>query len=258
MSEVYVKNTIIGSGMPKVCVPLMGATDEELLMGAEKILEASARHSIDMVEFRGDYYRSLCDLTALKCIMEKLREIFSDKVFLFTIRSVKEGGEELPCDTPKVNDINAFVIENRLADMVDVELFSGEDDCRRLASLAHENHIHIIMSNHDFVTTPETDVMVNRLLTMQSLGADIVKIAVMPENMEHVADVLKTAAIMKEHHNETPVVVISMGKCGAISRLVGEIFGSAITFATIKDASAPGQISVKNVKEILEYLHRFT
>lgn len=258
MREVSIKNTVIGKEKPKICIPLMGSTDEELLAEAGEILEQAKTYNISIVEFRADYYGSLGDLQALKSIMEKLKQLFADMVFLFTIRSEREGGESLPFRHPSINEINYFVIENRLADMVDVELFSGEKEIQKLISVAKNNHIKIIMSNHEFSTTPDAEVMVERLCNMQSLGADIVKIAVMPENMEQVADALKAAAIMKEHHGKTPFVVISMGKNGAVSRLVGEIFGSAITFATIKDASAPGQMSVKNVNEIIEYLHRYT
>lgn len=256
MREVTIKNTVIGRGMPKICIPLMGSTDDELLTGARKILEQAKTYSISIVEFRADFYGNLSNLQALKSIMEKLRQLLADVVFLFTIRSEREGGESLPFLHPGINEINYFVIENKLADMVDVELFSDEEEIQKLVSAAKKNQVKVIMSNHEFATTPDAEVMVERLCNMQSLGADIVKIAVMPENMEHVADTLKAAAIMKEHHNETPVVVISMGKSGAVSRIVGEIFGSAITFAAIKDASAPGQLSVKDANEILEYLHR--
>ena len=35
---------------------------------------------------------------------------------------------------------------------------------------------------------------------------------------------------------------MSMGKLGVISRICGEVFGSAVTFGTAGKASAPGQL----------------
>ena len=52
-------------------------------------------------------------------------------------------------------------------------------------------------------------------------------------------------------HPDTPVISISMGKKGALSRLGGELFGSCVTFGAYDKASAPGQISVEELYEIL-------
>ncbi len=255
MNTVNIKNIIIGEGMPKICVPLMGKTDEELLKGAKDIVACAKECNISIVEFRGDFYEKLDNKDALKNIMAKLQEIFADIVFLFTIRSHKEGGEKLGFTFPTVNEINAFVIENKLADMVDVELFSGEEECKKLITLAKKNNVRIIMSNHDFNTTPDIDDMVERIVRMQEYGVDIAKIAVMPEDIIHVANLLKATTIIKEKYNSTPVVTISMGKLGAVSRISGQIFGSAITFATLGKSSAPGQLAVEEMKMLLENIN---
>ena len=56
-------------------------------------------------------------------------------------------------------------------------------------------------------------------------------------------------------HPETPVITMSMGALGAVSRLAGETFGSAMTFANPGQASAPGQVSLNIVNEVLDALH---
>ena len=48
---------------------------------------------------------------------------------------------------------------------------------------------------------------------------------------------------------------MSMSSIGLTSRLVGEQFGSAITFATVGKASAPGQMDVHALKSVLTALH---
>ena len=52
-----------------------------------------------------------------------------------------------------------------------------------------------------------------------------------------------------------PIITMSMGKLGRLSRMMGEYFGSCMTFATAKDASAPGQVPLDDLKKVLEVLH---
>ena len=52
-----------------------------------------------------------------------------------------------------------------------------------------------------------------------------------------------------------PIITMSMGKLGLISRLCGEVFGSALTFGCAGQASAPGQIDAKELKAVLEITH---
>ena len=66
---------------------------------------------------------------------------------------------------------------------------------------------------------------------------------------------LAATAEMADHHPETPVITMSMGTLGAVSRLCGEAFGSAMTFANPGAASAPGQVPLDVVNEVLESLH---
>lgn len=254
MKYCEIRNKIIGSGRPKICVPLVGTTDEEMLWQADKVLEEAGNEGIiDMVEFRGDFYEGLNDMKQLSAILGMLRDKLGDIILLFTVRSEKEGGEPLKFDTPSVREINSFVIKNKLADMVDLELFS---DSAELVGLAKENDVKVIMSNHDFETTPDTDIIVNRLGRMQALGADIAKIAVMPENKMHVIKLLE-ATVMSNECTHIPIVAISMGKAGAISRMSGELFGSAISFAVIGKASAPGQIPVGELAGMIEMIEGY-
>ena len=53
-----------------------------------------------------------------------------------------------------------------------------------------------------------------------------------------------------------PIITMSMSGMGVISRLAGEVFGSALTFGSVKAASAPGQIPVDKLNNILEVIHK--
>lgn len=252
-----IKQKTIGFERPKICVPLVGRSDKEILGQADAIRIAAEKDTIDMVEFRADYYEALNDENHLSILLKQLQDKFRDIIFLFTIRSEQEGGEKLDFNSPGISEINSFVIRNRLADMVDVELMSGTETVAAQVKLAGKHNVKIIMSNHDFNTTPDTEVIVNRLRNMQDLGADVAKIAVMPECRMHVLNLLAAAAVMNDRYAKVPIVTISMGKNGAISRMCGELFGSAITFSVLEKASAPGQIPVHELNEMMEIIHRY-
>ena len=88
----------------------------------------------------------------------------------------------------------------------------------------------------------DTEGIVYHLCQMQKLGADIVKYAVTPQCARDVLTLLDATLTMQEEHNETPVITMSMGGQGAVSRVCGSVFGSSITFGTAGNSSAPGQL----------------
>lgn len=142
-----------------------------------------------------------------------------------------------------------------MADLIDVELYAGDDVVEELVAFAHEYNVYVIMSNHDFEKTPDKDVIVERLMTMQEKNADILKMAVMPRDTYDVLTLLWATNEVQKELARKPVVTMSMSKLGVVSRVCGEIFGSAITFGTVGEASAPGQIPVTSLKEILDLFH---
>ena len=244
-----IKHCIIGFDRPKICVPLVGRSAEEIIAQADQIRQSQRSSAIDMVELRGDYLDILPDYEVLDRLLAKVAEILPEKVLLFTIRSEAEGGEKLAFTTPTIYEINRHVIEKATADMVDIELFSGAEQAEEMIGIAKEKGVKIIMSNHDFQTTPDASTIVNRLRSMQDLGADVAKIA--------VVNLLAATAMMQEAYAEVPVVTMSMGKMGAISRISGQVFGSAITFASFAEASAPGQIPVDKMDEALTLIEKY-
>ena len=85
-------------------------------------------------------------------------------------------------------------------DLVDVELFSEETVIGNILATAKENGVFVIMSNHDFFKTPAKEEIVARLRKMQEYGADIPKIAVMPESVKDVITLLDATNTMKTQY----------------------------------------------------------
>ena len=125
---------------------------------------------------------------------------------------------------------------------------------REMADLAHRHHVSVILSNHDFTATPDESEMLRRLQHMEELGADIAKIAVMPQSAGDVLTLL-SATHKASQSLSCPVITMSMKGTGLISRLSGEVFGSCMTFGSVGEASAPGQIEAGRLKDILAIIH---
>ncbi|WP_462408804.1 type I 3-dehydroquinate dehydratase [Neobacillus sp. Marseille-QA0830] len=247
---VSVKGVTIGEGIPKICVPLVGKTLQDLM--EEAVLLKTL--DLDLVEWRADFFDQVEDVASVRKALEVIRGILVDVPIIFTFRSASEGGNR-EISKEFYFDLNESVVETGLADFIDVELFNDEHDVKTLLESAHQRGMFVIISNHDFAKTPSKEEIVSRLRKAQELGGDIPKIAIMPTSVGDVLTLLDASKTMAEEHADRPFITISMGGKGTISRLSGETFGSAVTFAAAKAASAPGQLTVQEVRQIIEILH---
>ena len=229
-----------------ICVPVVANGDVDAIKQTEKIIEKSKNCKIDIAEFRADHYRALEDCDKLKHLLCDIHTRLKNAgiKLLFTIRSDKEGGERLDFIAPSINEINLFVAENALADMIDVEYFSDNDSAERVIKAAKKNKIDVVLSFHDFDKTPTLDEMLERYKGMHERGADIIKLAVMPHSEQDVNNLLEAVSTTYEKYSDVKVVGISMGELGRRTRIEGYKYGSYLTFAIIDKASAPGQVSV--------------
>ena len=251
MNTVKVRNIEIGAGIPKICVPIVGVTREEILAAAENIKSTKA----DVVEWRVDWYEDIFDFTKTEATMQALREVLGEMPILFTFRTSKEGGEKA-IETETYVELNQNAAKTGLVDLVDVEAFTGDDVVKAVVETAHENGVKVIASNHDFHKTPAKEKIVSRLRKMQELGADIPKIAVMPQNKKDVLTLLAATEEMVSEYADRPIITMSMSGTGVISRLCGEVFGSALTFGAVGKVSAPGQMEIEDLTTVLGLLHK--
>lgn len=249
MNPVIVRGVNIGEGMPKLCVSLTAKTKAELLEDAAAIVgDEVASSVIDIVEWRADYYEGPIEILA------ELRQIVGDKPLIFTYRTASEGG--MGSIDSSYESLLKEAIDSGFVDLVDVELLIGDETATQLIAYAHAKGVKVIASNHDFRGTPEVEEIVTRLQSMQKLGADILKIAVMPKNMKDVLTLLEATVVMSEQYAQCPLVTIAMSDLGAISRVTGEVFGSSITFGSLGKLSAPGQIAASELSDLLIRVHQ--
>ena len=250
MSCVTIRGCCIGEGRPKVIIPIVEPTETAVL---EKAAEFSTLRA-DCVEWRVDLFELAKDLRAVAHCAAKLRVALKDKLLLVTFRTKSEGGIAALSREEYIRFIHT-VLDTDCADLIDIEFFTAGAGLSVLVEDTHTAGAAVVCSSHDFHKTPPRAELVSRMVQMQRTGADLPKLAVMPRCRTDVLELLAATAEMADLHPETPVITMSMGTLGAVSRLAGEAFGSAMTFANPGQASAPGQVSLDIVNEVLNALH---
>lgn len=249
MSSITIRGCCIGAGRPKVILPIVASTADGILSEAVRL----AAQKADCIEWRADWFPGALDPAALGQVLSGLRAALEEKLLLVTFRTKAEGGEAALTPQQYASFCEA-VCASGCADLLDIEFFPNREHLSALIEQAHRAGTAVVCSSHDFHKTPPRAEMVARLTAMQQVGADLPKLAVMPCSPSDVLELLAATAEMAECHPETPVITMSMGALGAVSRLCGEAFGSAMTFANPGQASAPGQVALDVVNEVLESL----
>lgn len=247
---IKVKNITIGEGSPKICVPMVGKTVEQLVQEARLLRTID----LDIIEWRVDFFEEVEKVSKVLVALTEIRAILSEIPLVFTFRTAKEGGEK-QLRPEEYKALYKAVLAARMVDIIDIELFTSEEDVKELIELAHSQQVYVIVSNHDFQKTPSKDEIISRLRKAQEIGGDLPKIAVMPNSPEDVLTLLAATLEMNEKYADRPIITMSMAGKGMISRLAGEVFGSALTFGAAKKTSAPGQLPVAQLRDFLSILH---
>lgn len=249
MTTVKVRNIVLGEGLPKIAVPNVGVTEEEILASAKEIAAAKP----DIMEWRIDYYEAgIKDNEKLIATAKALRDVVGELPILVTFRTKNEGGV-LELAEDEYLDLVATVVTNRLGDAVDIELFHDEERVKDLVKQAHNYNVVVIMSNHDFEKVPAKDVIEFRLKKMADLGADVPKLACMPHSADDVLTLLNATNDARKALS-TPIITMAMADLGKVSRIAGQVFGSCLSFGAVGKTSAPGQLSIEDLRNAENYL----
>lgn len=251
MKPVIVRSVTIGEGIPKVCVPIVGRTRKEIVTAGREMCDVGA----DVVEWRADWYEDVFHFEEVEKTVVDLREALGEIPLLFTFRTAKEGGEKV-IQKDRYIELNQKVSATGMVDLIDVEVFTGDAAVCAIVETAHKNGVKVVGSNHDFYSTPAQEEIVARLCRMQEMDIDLPKIAVMPTSKKDVLTLLSATEEMYTKYADRPIITMAMARAGVISRLCGEVFGSALTFGAAQKSSAPGQMDVRDLKIILDLLHK--
>lgn len=255
-----VRGIELGRARPEIIVPLVGEDADALQAQAEAATATRAR----IVEWRLDRFRpDLEDAQehreAVLDALPALRALLGpDRALLVTFRTTAEGGARPLADRDLGVLLESLITGRRAGtqsavDMVDIETARTARVVERVIAAAHRHGTVVVGSFHDMEGTPSEQELVETLRAQRRLGADVPKIAVTPHGPRDVLTLLSASVAVAEDLSG-PHIAISMGTLGATSRVAAETFGSAATFASAGEGSAPGQLGAHDVAGMLELL----
>lgn len=257
---------VLGEGIPKTIVPLTASSLEALLAECA----AAAAAECDIVEWRIDHFAGFRAAPpgdappgapssgGVDSILEAASHLTAaaGRPLLATFRTASEGGASAisPAEYEALLDA---LVRGGGVQAVDVEHFRAPGLTARVAEAAHAAGVAVVASYHDFGATPPRERILARLAAMAGSGADVAKIACMPKRMEDVLTLL-AASSEASRTLDAPIIAVSMGPLGVISRGAAGQFGSCATFAAVGEASAPGQVPLAELEPVLRSFARWS
>ena len=237
---------VSGGAFPLICTPLVGRTRDAVLTEMDAVLPKKP----DVLEWRVDYFEALGDTQHVLDTARAVRDRAGATPVMFTRRSATEGGEKIALPEAQVVQLYVDVCASRLVDLIDYETANAVADFRRLRAASREHGIALIGSYHNFQATPDAAALGARFALAHRLEADIAKVAVMPKGPPDVLTLLG-ATYDASQSLPIPLISMSMGPYGSLSRMVGFVYGSALTWAVGKSSSAPGQVPIEDLRAVL-------
>lgn len=240
---------LAGGRLPAICVPLVGRDADALAREAA----AAAALGPDLLEWRVDFFGGIADTAQVLAAAARIREAAGGLPVLFTRRAQREGGQPISLSEDQVVALYAAVCAARSVDAVDFEMANDAAHVQAVRQASRAAGVALFLSFHDFGATPAAQVLLDRFRQAARLQADVAKVAVMPRQPDDVLALLQ-ATLAASRELAIPVVSMSMAQLGALTRLCGWVFGSALTFAVGQGASAPGQLPVAGLRDAIALL----
>lgn len=231
---------------PYICVPITGKTYEEIMSQLDTIIEQAP----DVIEWRADFFSGLDDVQKTIAIVKEIKNK-TDIPLLFTIRGEHEGGEKISLNEEEKVQLISQVCRHTFVDLVDYETSNEKQFVEKVRKVTKENDKQLILSYHHFSKTPSNEELIERAKQAEKYGADVIKIAVMPNTKDDVFRLLEVTRRLDQLIDK-PIITMSMGEIGALSRIIGWAYGSILTFGVGVKSSAPGQIPVKELREAIQ------
>ena len=220
--------------MGKFCIPVVETTVGKALIAIKEV-----NRWADLIELRVDYLKGV----KLSLLLEN-----QQKPFIVTNRRREEGGKYRGEESKRLGVLQEAI--DLGADYIDVELATESPFLQRL--IRNKKETQVILSFHDFQRTPSLKELQRLSGQMIRLGADVIKIVPFAKSWEDNLNILSLIPFAREKKQK--IVAFCMGEKGKISRIFSPFLGAAWTYASLNKsrASAPGQLTVRELREIWE------
>ncbi|HEY6070380.1 MAG TPA: type I 3-dehydroquinate dehydratase [Chthoniobacterales bacterium] len=188
------------------------------------------RQPPDLFELRLD---CLCDIASrLERKSNKLRA-----PIIITARDPREGGANNLSLNKRRELLSRFLPR---AKYLDVELGSARA-LKPLLAEARKRNVRVILSFHDFESTPSSRSLRAKAASAKTLGANIFKVATLTNKP---ADLARLVGFLSDGDVDLPVSAMGLGKLGAISRLLLARCGSVLNYGALQQTLVEGQLPI--------------
>jgi 3-dehydroquinate dehydratase/shikimate dehydrogenase len=208
-----------------ICIPIVSKTTKDVIKDMAK-----AEKFADLIEIRADYIN---DLDLEKILAAK------NKPVIVTITPENENGRFKGTEKERTDLLKQAV--DLGADYIDISIECPESSdlikyCKSTKS---------IVSYHNYDETPSN--LFETAQKIEAAGADIIKIATCANKL---SDNLKIFELIRKSTKD--IIAICMGEQGEISRILGPVYGSYLTFGSLESGkeSAPGQIPARILRDV--------
>ncbi|MBO4396307.1 MAG: type I 3-dehydroquinate dehydratase [Eubacterium sp.] len=233
---------------PAICVPINGLVRFAVTQQSRLASESDA----DMAEWRIDCFAG--QESEIPAVARDIKSDLREKKLIATLRTTYEGGEDNG-DRFDYFSVIRQLIEQDAADYVDIELERDPGQLKECVKLARDRDIKVIGSYHDFESMPSEEFIIDKLKSAMDIGCDVGKISCMANSVQDAETMLCATGNFFRENPDFPIMTMAMGKHGYKSRLYGGLYGSRVSFATLTKASAPGQRSLEEMKEVFDKLY---
>ena len=184
----------------------------------------------DLFEFRLD---CLCEV--LDQLERRMSRLKAPKII--TARDPREGGANKLLLAERRELLSRFLPH---AKYIDVELGSARA-FKPLLAQARKRNVGVILSFHEFRSTPSSRSLRAKAALAKKLGADVFKIATHTDNPSELARLID---FMTNNEIYLPLSAMGIGKLGAVSRLLLATCGSVLNYASLSKSQIEGQLPV--------------
>ncbi|PHT58830.1 Bifunctional 3-dehydroquinate dehydratase/shikimate dehydrogenase, chloroplastic, partial [Capsicum baccatum] len=224
-----------------ICAPIMADSVDQMLILMQKAKSSGA----DLVEVRLDNLKSFNPRPDIDTLIRQ-----SPLPTLFTYRPTWEGGQYAG---DEMSRLDALRLAMELgADHIDVEL-KAIDEFNNVVRGNKSTKCKLIVSSHNYDSTPSAEDLGNLVAKIQASGADIVKFATTAQDITDVARVFQIT--VHSQVSGVPIIAMVMGEKGLMSRILCPKFGGYLTFGTLEvgKVSAPGQPTIENLLNLYNF-----
>lgn len=249
MKQIKVRDISLFEGGGSIAIPITAKCYDELIQQLQMV----DFDDIDLIEWRVDHYEAFLNYVKVDEALQGLRQYLKNKPLIATFRTLWEGGVSAIEKANYISLVKHLITQGEV-DIIDLELyFLKEDELLELITYARSNNVLIILSNHNFEKTLGYEDLLNRFMVMDKYDCDFMKIAMMPKTSKDVINMMQVSNRTNELSNKL-VISMSMGDIGKASRVCCSLSKSCLTFGCYNESSAPGQIQVHVLKNMIAQL----